>query len=139
MIGILAKALTGALTGPLVSIAEKYLDGKIKRDTLEAEVQKAVAATGPDIVRAQADVIIAEAKGDSWLQRNWRPITAILFVWIVFWFGWLQPLLVGWWGLPPLRVGDTLLIEIIGLVKLCLGGYIGARTVEKVASTFRGS
>lgn len=65
----------------------------------------------------------AEAKGDSWLQRNWRPITALTFVVLVvaYWFGFTAP------NLPAASVQ-----ELFELVKLCLGGYTLGRTAEKL-------
>lgn len=73
---------------------------------------------------AGLDNVKAEAAGSSWLQRNWRPMTALTFVGLVtaYWFGFTAP------NLPQASVQ-----ELFELVKLCLGGYTMGRTVEKVA------
>lgn len=138
MLAFLTKLLAGPLVDKIVGIFTAMQDRKLSEAEIRAEVEKQVLATIADVTRTQGDVIMAEMRGESPLQRLWRPITALLFVFIVFWFGFLQPLFVGWFGLPPLRVGDTLLLQIIDLVKLCLGGYIGGRTLEKIVSTFKG-
>jgi len=138
MLAWLTKFLAGPLIDKIVGLFASMQDRKLSEYEIRAEVEKQVLSTIADVTRTQGDVIMAEMKGESPLQRLWRPITALLFVWIVFWFGFLQPLFVGWFGLPPLRVGDTLLLQIIDLVKLCLGGYIGGRTLEKIVSTVKG-
>jgi hypothetical protein len=138
MLAWLTKFLAGPLIDKIVGLFASMQDRKLSEYEIRAEVEKQVLSTIADVTRTQGDVIMAEMQGESPLQRLWRPITALLFVFIVFWFGFLQPLFVGWFGLPPLRVGDTLLLQIIDLVKLCLGGYIGGRTLEKIVSTVKG-
>lgn len=68
--------------------------------------------------------IQSEAKGESWLQRNWRPMVALWFAGLVgaYWFGFVAK------NLTPASIDD-----LFGLVKLCLGGYYASRGVEKVA------
>lgn len=138
MLAWLTKLLAGPLIDKIVGLFSTIQGGKLTEAEIRAKVQKEVLDTISDVTRTQGDVIMAEMRGESPLQRLWRPITALLFVWIVFWFGFLQPLFVGWFGLPPLRVGDALLLQIIELVKLCLGGYIGGRTLEKIVATVKG-
>lgn len=138
MLAWLTKLLAGPLVDKIVGLFASMQDRKLSEYEIRAEVEKQVLSTIADVTRTQGDVIMAEMRGEDKLQRLWRPITALLFVFIVFWFGFLQPLFVGWFGLPPLRVGDTLLLQIIDLVKLCLGGYIGGRTLEKIVSTVKG-
>lgn len=132
MLALLAKFLAGPLIGKLLDAVAGWQQRKLSRDEMAKELEAILAHEANDFAKTQADVIMAEARGEDWLQRNWRPVTALLFVFIVFWFGWLQPATVAWFNWTPLRVGDVLLIEILGLVKLCLGGYIGGRTIEKV-------
>ena len=138
MLAWLTKLLAGPLIDKIVVLFTSLQGRALSEEKVRAEVEQQVLTTIADITRTQGDVIMAEMRGESPLQRLWRPITALLFVWIVFWFGFLQPLFVGWFGLPPLRVGDTLLLQIIDLVKLCLGGYIGGRTLEKIVATVKG-
>ena len=132
MLALLAKLLAGPLIGKLLDAFSGWQQRKLSRDEMAKELEALLAHEANELAKTQADVVMAEAKGEDWLQRNWRPVTSLLFVFIVFRFGWLQPATVAWFNWPPLRVGDTLLIEILGLVKLCLGGYIGGRTLEKV-------
>ena len=69
--GTLAKDIRTAITNEVP--AEKRAELEAKALQMESEVKK-----------AQSEVIIAEAKGDSWLQRNWRPIVMLgLFALII--------------------------------------------------------
>jgi Holin of 3TMs, for gene-transfer release len=126
------------LGGNVVGLVEKYINKEITRAELDAGIQTAAIESATTIAGHQANIIIAEAQGESWLQRNWRPMSALCFLWVAMWFAWLQPALYAWANVLPLRIGDTLLLEIIGLLKVCLGGYIGGRTLEKMATTLSG-
>src|SRR3569833_1842508 len=53
------------------------------------------------IVDSQAQVVIAEAKGESWIQRSWRPITMLSFVGIIVNNYLLYPYLSLFWHSAP--------------------------------------
>ena len=76
------------------------------------------------LLAARSSVVLAEAKSDSWLTKSWRPLTALILVGLVVarFLGYTAP------GVSPAEY-----IELWSLVKLCLGGYIGSRSVEKIA------
>ena len=72
------------------------------------------------LLKAQSDIISAEAAGQSWMQRNWRPLTMLTFLFLVVMdsFGWL-----------PFRLAS----EAWTLLQIGLGGYVVGRSVEKIA------
>ena len=111
-VGKLAKDFRAAITGDIPAELRAGLLGK----TLDLTTQ---------LIDVQSDVIIAEASGKSWLQRNWRPITMLCFLVLVILdsFNWL-----------PNRLAP----EAWGLLKIGLGGYVIGRSVEKVVDKFRG-
>jgi len=79
-------------------------------------------------VRGQA--IQAEATGESWLQRNWRPLTMI----------WFSMLLGGYWfGYTPENLSEEAILSLFGLIKLGLGGYVLGRSAEKITKELSGS
>jgi len=82
------------------------------------------------ILEQQASIIRVEAQSDSWLTRNWRPITMIVFVIIIANNYILYPYLSLFWSKAP-----TLSIpaDMWSLLKIGLGGYVIGRTVEKIA------
>ena len=75
------------------------------------------------------DNIIAETKGESWLQRNWRPITMLSFVTIIVNNYIIYPYLKLFWHDAPLMEIPT---DMWGLLKIGIGGYIVSRGGEKM-------
>lgn len=72
------------------------------------------------LMEKQADVIQAEATGQSTLQRNWRPITMLTFLFLV---------VMDSFGFLPFRLAD----EAWMLLQIGLGGYVVGRSLEKSA------
>jgi hypothetical protein len=132
MFAFLAKLVAGPLVGKIVDLVKGYQEKKVSEAALRAEVEKTILGTFAEVAKTQGDVIMAEARGENWLQRNWRPMVAVAFAFIVVFYGLLTPIAVGWFGFPPVRVGDQLLEWIMQAVMVCLGGYIGGRSLEKV-------
>lgn len=137
MFNILSKLLLGPLLGKLVDLYKSYNAKQVTESQLRRDIEKVILGTFSEVSKTQADVIMAEMQAEGWLQRNWRPITAVCFAFIVFFYGILLPIAVDWFGAPPVRVGDQLLQWIMDAVMLCLGGYIGGRSLEKIVATFR--
>ena len=76
------------------------------------------------LLESQSHVVEAEAKGQSWLQRNWRPITMLTFLILVVCdsFGWLA-----------FRLSN----EAWVLLQIGLGGYLVGRTGEKIVDKIK--
>jgi hypothetical protein len=76
------------------------------------------------LIEVQSNVIVAEAQGQSWLQRNWRPITMICFLILVILdsFGWLP---------------NKLAPQAWTLLSIGLGGYVVGRSAEKVVNRLK--
>lgn len=73
-------------------------------------------------LQAKADIIKAEAQGQSWLQRSWRPITMLTFLLLV---------VLDSFGLLASPLAD----EAWQLLQIGLGGYVVGRSLEKIAPT----
>lgn len=87
--------------------------------------------------KLKADVIIAEIKGESFIQRNWRPITMLLFAYIIANEYVIAPYVEVLFSvdLKP----KALAPEMWDLLKLGMGGYIGALGIKKVVETTKWS
>jgi hypothetical protein len=102
---------------------------------LKAGIQAAVLSADVSALEAQAAVVTAEARGESWLQRNWRPLTMMVFVAIVFNNYLLAPYLQAMFGwsvslaTPP---------DLWALIKIGLGGYVVGRSAEKCVAAWKG-
>ncbi len=72
----------------------------------------------------RASIITAEAQGESWLQRNWRPLLMLNFAALITarWLG---------YGAPNLT--PDLELKLLDIVQIGVGGYVIGRSVEKVA------
>lgn len=81
------------------------------------------------ILQMKVDVITAEAKGESWLQRNWRPMVMLFFM-----------ILVGayWFGFVPDNLSSTAIENLFLLVQIGLGGYVVGRSAEKISKNMTG-
>ena len=79
------------------------------------------------IAVAQRDIIVAEAQGASWLQRNWRPIIMMFFALIIGTVVWTGGFVNGH------ELNHDFLMEILSIIKIGLGGYVIGRSAEKIA------
>jgi len=93
----------------------------IKQKMFEAQMSAAMKAQEyeSELLKAKSTIITAEAQGDSFLQRNWRPITMLTFLVLVVFdsFGWLP---------------NRLAAEAWMLLQIGLGGYVVGRSAEKL-------
>ncbi len=130
-LGILG-AITKPILGPLFGIIDQAVTDKDKAAELKQEVQMAVLSIQEKTLESQKDVIIAEAQGDSWLQRTWRPMFMVLLMGSMIvsvvggMFGYGANIASGW---------DSINDSAWLLMQIGLGGYIGGRTIEKTAKT----
>jgi hypothetical protein len=134
MFAFLAKLVAGPLVGKIFDVVKSFQDRKATEAEVRGEVEKAVLSVLSDVSKSQADVILAEIKGENWLQRNWRPIVAVSFAFTLLFYVLLMPILVAWAGVPPVKTGDLILEWTFQIILVCLGGYIGGRSLEKVVS-----
>lgn len=128
------KVLQGPIAGTLGAVND--IIGKFVQDpNQKAQAQLAVLQAQQDLtlkleaastewVKAQADVIKAEATSESWLTRNWRPITMMVFVFIVAFNYIVAPL----FHLSVLPVPA----DMWELLKLGITGYVVGRSAEKI-------
>ncbi|MEW6702688.1 MAG: 3TM-type holin [Bacteroidota bacterium] len=97
---------------------------KIEMTKMENEFLGKALEYEAKLLDSQSRIVEAEAKGQSWLQRNWRPITMLTFLVLVVCdcFGWLAFRLSG---------------EAWTLLQIGLGGYVVGRTGEKIVEKIR--
>jgi len=104
-----------------IDLVSKITD-KIWPDAGEAE--RAKIGMIMQTFQGQANIIQAEVASDSWLGSNWRPLIMLMFAGLIC---------ARWFGLSFEGITEAEYIEAWGLLKLGIGGYIGGRTVEKIA------
>ncbi len=95
----------------------------------KAELEMRLADLDKAITEARSNVIMAEAQGQSWLQRNWRPLLMLVIICIVANNYILYPYLSI--VTDKVRVLD-LPDKLWALMQIGVGGYILGRTAEKI-------
>lgn len=100
------------------SDAEK-LEARNALFTVQTQLSLKLLEYEGKLLDAQASVINSEAQGQSWMQRNWRPITMLTFLALVT---------LDSFGVLAYRLSD----EAWTLLQIGLGGYVVGRSAEKI-------
>lgn len=75
------------------------------------------------LLESKTAIITAEANGQSWIQRNWRPITMLTFLVLV---------VCDSFGLLAFRLTE----DAWTLLQIGLGGYVAGRSAEKMTQQY---
>lgn len=94
---------------------------------MQFQMQSKILSYETQLMEQQAAVIQSETTGESWLQRNWRPGTMVVFVGLV---------VAKWLGFTAPGVTEELELQLMNLIKIGLGGYIVGRSAEKVTKAW---
>ncbi|NJM30564.1 MAG: hypothetical protein HC855_11075 [Rhizobiales bacterium] len=132
---LIVSAVGALVKGPLSTILDRYVGDLELRRKLKAELEQELVSGLSKEAEQAASVIIAETKSEDWLTRNWRPILMLVLTALLLVVGALIPfveLLAGhpiayqprWQALPP---------EFWNFLSIGMGGYIGGRSLEKIA------
>ena len=125
-----------SIANVILGIVDKAIPDAGERDRVKAAIRQQILSNESDLHKATAQIITAEAQGESILQRNWRPITMLVFVFIIANNYVIAPYamaLIGW-HVPTLDIPQGMW----GLLQLGIGGYIASRGGEKIAATMAG-
>ncbi|OED43273.1 hypothetical protein ACH42_10555 [Endozoicomonas sp. (ex Bugula neritina AB1)] len=116
---------------PLVGkVIDKLFPDAENRDQVKVVLAEMLINGELDELTQQAGVIKAEAQGEGWLQRSWRPIVMLVFTALVVcrWMGWAAP-----------DLNADVELKLLNIIQLGIGGYIASRGIEKVANTWKQS
>lgn len=94
---------------------------------LQTSFQEKLIQADENFAAMQRDTIVAEANGHSWLQRNWRPMVMLSFVFLIGVVIWTGGYVNGH------QLDREFVLEILSIIKLGLGGYVIGRSAEKIA------
>lgn len=134
-----AIPIVGNIINGVIGLIDQTVEDKDEANKLKAQMiavfQQADLTKFTTLVKAQAGIIMAEATGASWLQRNWRPLLMLIFMviitnnYIFFPYASLFTSKVTVLELP------TFMWEIL---KIGVGGYIVGRSGEKIVNMWKG-
>jgi len=124
--------LTGLFSGKgaeIIGSVGNVIDGLTTNDSERSDAKtrlsEIVMAKLNELASLQADVIQTEMKGN-FIQRSWRPMLMLFFAAVIG---------MKWFGLTDQSIPNELEMELLGIIKLGLGGYVVGRSAEKIAST----
>ena len=80
-----------------------------------AELQKLAYERENELITARREAIVADAKGNSWIQRNWRPLVMLTFLILIS---------AHWFGFTPEHLSDEEVIAAYDMMKLGLAGFV---------------
>ncbi len=120
---------------------EERLELKKQLDEIRAgvqlkmiELEHKVLEYETKVLEAKQSVIIAEAQGKSWMQRNWRPILMMVIIVIVA----NNYVLVPYLSLFTDKITMLELPkELFTLLSVGVGGYVIGRSGEKIAKSIK--
>lgn len=126
MIGAIFPAIAG-LIGKAI---DKAVPDRDQAERLKADITTQAMSMADSELKGAVQIITAEAQGDSWLQRNWRPV-------LMLWFAGL----VGahWLGFTPPNLPESVVINLLDIVQVGVGGYVLGRSGEKMVKAYKGS
>ena len=134
LIGVVG-AIAKPILAPIFGLIDKAVVDKDAALQIKAQLEGAVVEIQKVTLEGARDIVIAEAQGESWLQRCWRPLFMVFLMFfigssvIAGAFGYGDAVKAGWDAIPQ---------PAWSLAQISLGGYIGGRTVEKVTKTVTG-
>ena len=124
------------LVDELYTSKEEKLELRNKLVAMQNELATKVLDYEKSLNESRAQIIIAEATGQSWLQRNWRPILMLTIVAIVANNYLIYPYLSMF---TDKAVVLDLPEHLFNLMTVGVGGYIIGRSGEKIMKTYKSS
>jgi hypothetical protein len=123
------QAILPSLLGLIGKAVDKAVPDKDKAEQLKAEITLQAMQQDNAELQGAIQIITAEAQGDSWLQRNWRPL-------LMLWFAGL----VGahWLGFTPPNLPENVVVNLLDIVQVGVGGYVLGRSGEKMVKAYKG-
>lgn len=125
--------IISTIIGPLFGVIDEAVTDKDKAAQLKANIQMKLLSLSGEETKHATNVLLAEIGGESWLQRNWRPILMLSIVGIVVNNYILYPYL-SLFGVPATVL--ELPTELFNLMTVGVGGYVVGRSGEKIMKAY---
>ena len=120
---------------PLIgNVLDKIFPDKTAAMEAKAKLMEMAQAGELKELESAAQIITAEANSEHWLTANWRPITMLVFVFIVANNYIIYPYLSLFWNEAPILDMPQ---DLWDLIKIGLGGYVVSRGGEKMVTAWK--
>jgi Holin of 3TMs, for gene-transfer release len=132
---IILNMVTGLMAGPVSKVLDAVIKDQELRRKLESELQTRLSEHLGKAQELEQAIVLAEIKSEHWLTRSWRPVLMLTLLAFVVFVGLVLPLLDALWGAPVAfnPRWQALPPQFWDFLSIGVGGYIGGRTLEKVA------
>lgn len=134
-LALVAELAMGLVQGPLSRVLENHVSDLELRQKIAAELKQETLSYVSKSADLGTGIVLAEAQSEHWFTRSWRPMLMVILMGFLVLAGIVLPtadLLVGHhinfqprWQVLPENFWDFLTVG--------MGGYIGGRSLEKVA------
>ena len=124
-VGSIFKPVT-ELVDDLHTSEEEKMKLRNELAKMQFDMQKKILDHETKLMVKQADIVKAEAQSKNWLTASWRPLLMLTFAALI---------VARWFGLTSNEITPELEIELFTIVKYGIGGYVGARSGEKIVTT----
>lgn len=130
-----AELLIGSAMGPIVDVVKSFNEKKISENEMKVQIVNIFMGAFATLWKEQGKVLTAEINSQDWLVRRWRPIVALTSFFSVFYVIMIVPHLVhfGIMSESP-GFGEVGLGWLFTITSVCIGGYMTARSAEKIAT-----
>ncbi len=133
-----ALPIIGPIIEKIVGVVDQAVSDKDLAARLKAELKSELMALDASVLEKELDaktkIIVGEAQGHSWLQRNWRPILMITIVAVIANNYLLYPYLSLFWADAP---AIELPPKLFNLLAIGVGGYVVGRSGEKMVKSWK--
>lgn len=124
--------IIGTVLDKVFGVVDKAIPDKDLREKLKAEIQSNILVKEYDLItkelEAKANIITTEAKSESWITRNWRPITMLTFMALI---------VADWLGFTAPNLTPELKAKVFDIIQIGIGGYVVGRSVEKTMPSIK--
>ena len=119
--------IVGTVIDKVLGVVDKAIPDKDLAVKIKSEIQTEILTKEYDRIltelQSKKDIVVAEAKSESWVTRNWRPITMLTFVALIT---------ADWLGFTAPNLTPELKMKLFDIIQLGLGGYVIGRSAEKI-------
>lgn len=139
-LALAAQLAMGLFQGPVTKALEAYVSDLELRRKLAAELEQQTLAYLSKSAELGAGIVLAEVQSEHWLTRSWRPLLMLVLIGFLLLVGLILPLadLVAGRSVPFEPRWQLLPAGFWDFLTIGMGGYIGGRSLEKVARMVTG-
>jgi hypothetical protein len=133
---LIAQTVAALMRGPVNKILDLYVKDLELRRKLQAELEGSLITHVGQSLELQQSLVLAEIQSERWLTATWRPLLMVLMMGFLVLVGLVLPLadLAAGKPIPWNPRWSALPDGFWQFLSVGVGGYIGGRSLEKIAT-----